>query len=236
MSFYQDPRLLSLLIVLAKMGALRRFQIISTEEFGTLLGCSQQTASRWLSRLENQGYISRTRQTDGRIAVRISSEGIKVLSSAYQDLNILFRSQLVPESALKNYVEIYGTVVTGLGEGKYYMSLPGYEAQFLDYLGWVPYQGTLNLRLTDPDDFKNLEILFKTQGFRTKEFEYQGRRFGVCRLWYAKLFLDDQNIRAAIIKPERTHHLGTIEILAEKNLREAYAIKDGMKLKIHVYY
>ena len=236
MSFYQDPRLLSLLIVLAKLGALRRFQIISTEEFGTYLACSQQTASRWLSRLENQGYISRERRTDGRIAIKISSEGIKVLSSAYQDLNIIFRSQLVPESTLKNYVEIYGKVVTGLGEGKYYMGLPGYEAQFLDYLGWTPYQGTLNLRLTDPDDFKNLEILFKSQSFRTKEFEYQDRRFGVCRLWHAKLFLNDQNIRAAVIKPERTHHLGTIEILAEKNLREAYAIKDGMKLKVHVYY
>ncbi|MFX0090873.1 MAG: DUF120 domain-containing protein [Candidatus Hodarchaeota archaeon] len=236
MTLYQDPRLLSLLIVLAKMGALRRFQIISTKEFGSQLDCSQQTASRWLSRLEKQGYIYRQRQADGQIAIKISTEGENTLSLAYQDLSFIFRSQLTPDSTIQNYVEIYGKLVTGLREGKYYVGLPGYQAQFLDYLGWTPYHGTLNLRLTDPNDFRSLEILYKTQGFRTKEFEHQGRRLGVCIIWRAKMFINEENIRVALIKPERTHHLGIIEILAEKNLREVYSLKDGDEVKVQVYY
>ena len=41
-----------------------------------------------------------------------------------------------------------GTVVSGIGEGKYYMSLGPYKEQFNTHLGFEPYPGTLNIRLS----------------------------------------------------------------------------------------
>ena len=47
----------------------------------------------------------------------------------------------------KSY-SVSGKVFSGLGEGAYYISLTGYKKQFISKLGFEPYPGTLNLKLS----------------------------------------------------------------------------------------
>src|SRR5918912_644876 len=46
-------------------------------------------------------------------------------------------------------IDFKGTIVSGMGEGAYYMSLAGYKKQFKEKLGYEPYPGTLHVKLTD---------------------------------------------------------------------------------------
>ena len=43
-----------------------------------------------------------------------------------------------------------GRVVGGLGQGQYYISRKGYRHQFIQKLGFVPFPGTLNIKLDEP--------------------------------------------------------------------------------------
>ena len=51
-------------------------------------------------------------------------------------------------------VTLEGTVFTGLGEGAYYISKEAYRKQFTEKLGFEPYPGTLNLKLSTDYDIK----------------------------------------------------------------------------------
>ena len=46
-------------------------------------------------------------------------------------------------------IEFRRKIVSGMGEGAYYMSLKGYRNQFIEKLGYEPYPGTLNVKLVD---------------------------------------------------------------------------------------
>ena len=50
---------------------------------------------------------------------------------------------------MRDYI-IIGKVEPGLGKGQYYISREGYQNQFLQNLGFVPFPGTLNIKLDLP--------------------------------------------------------------------------------------
>ena len=54
----------------------------------------------------------------------------------------------------KSGLQLEGKVVSGMGEGAYYMSLEGYRMQFNDKLGYEPYAGTLNLKLLNQSSMR----------------------------------------------------------------------------------
>jgi hypothetical protein len=70
-----------------------------------------------------------------------------------------------------------GSVISGLGEGRYYMSLPPYREQFCRILGCTPFPGTLNLRLSSAsrDVKRKVDALPWT---RIQGFVQEGRTFG----------------------------------------------------------
>ncbi|MCI4328530.1 MAG: DUF120 domain-containing protein, partial [Thermoplasmata archaeon] len=70
-----------------------------------------------------------------------------------------------------------GEVASGLGEGRYYLSQPGYMLQFAERLGYSPYPGTLNLRV-GADDRARLDAARHWKGIRIDGFEAGGRTFG----------------------------------------------------------
>ena len=47
---------------------------------------------------------------------------------------------------------IDGTIVSGIGEGKYYVTRPFTKSSLKDVLGFSPYPSTLNIKLTDETD------------------------------------------------------------------------------------
>ena len=73
--------------------------------------------------------------------IKISDSGLDYLKSVNQQITSAFDENT---SSI-----ITGTLFSGLGEGAYYISLPGYKKQFISKLGFKPYPGTLNLKISD---------------------------------------------------------------------------------------
>jgi len=189
------------LLFLLKKGGNRKSLRMTTAEAGSELGMSQQNASRRLSLLSKEGLIER------KGGIRITPGGMKRIREHY----------CVLRKALEgNSVVFRGKIADGMKKGKYYLSLPGYRKEIIAKLGFVPYAGTLNLRLSGRHLDARNEILRQEpvviNGFRTRQ-----RTFG--DLFAYPCRVDGRD--AALVFPLRSNHPPDIvEIIAEANLRK----------------
>ncbi|MEM2874686.1 MAG: DUF120 domain-containing protein [Candidatus Hadarchaeales archaeon] len=209
------------LMVLAREGGRGGEVSLSLGQLAKHLGVSKQTASRRLEELERERMITRKTGPKGQV-IRISSTGMAALRGLYRELEKILEAETRP-------IELSGTVITGLGEGGYYLSREGYAKQLEEKLGFRPYPGTLDIKL-DEKSLHMREVLLRmpmgeVKGFRTKE-----REFGPVRFVKAKIDGRD----AAILFPERTHHSDVIEVIAQVNLRRALGLEDGSRVKVVV--
>ncbi len=203
------------LIALAKRGCDYKLKKITSKQIAKELKCSQQTASRKLKELEELGFIIRNVSSKGQY-VKISQKGIEYLFSLYKELEKIFCE----------HTHIYilnGIVTSGLGEGKYYMSLEGYRRQFVEKLGFDPYPGTLNLKLATGEDIKIYQMLKRMEGILIEGFKQEDRSFGAVKCF--KAYID--NIEGAVIIPLRSHYIDVMEVISPKKLREVLKLKDG---------
>ncbi|RLF11883.1 MAG: riboflavin kinase [Thermoprotei archaeon] len=218
-----DPDLWFTLLHLAMRGGLRRGVFVSTPELAKDMGVSQQTASRRILDLESKGYIRRSVSRRGQTIV-ITDRGAELLRAVY----VVLHDSI--SEALKSVV-ITGEVFTGLGEGAYYVSLNGYRIQIREKLGFDPYPGTLNLKLTEPSDLYFREMLNHRVGILIKGFSDGRRTYGTVKAFRATI----RGINAAVLLIERTHYgIDTLEVIAPVNLREALGIKDGDRVSVEV--
>ncbi len=128
------------LLELGLMNAAQQPIQISVVEFSERLRTSPMTASRRLKELEDSGLIARTRSGRSQ-AIIITKKGSNELKEQYLAYKSIFEA--------KPSIELEGTIVSGLGEGKYYLSIRGYTKQFEELLDFAPYPGTLNIKLAD---------------------------------------------------------------------------------------
>ena len=204
------------LLALARLGAARDSVHISTPRLAQVLGISQQSASRRLRALEKKGWIRRTLVNRGQV-VRVQPEGLTQLSQVRSTLELIF--------AEKTNVTISGRVLTGLGEGAYYVHLDGYRRQFRAKLGFDPFPGTLNVQLLTDADVSEFQMLKATPGVEIEGFVMGNRTFGPVICYPATL---DAKLEAAILLIQRTHHeRNVIEVIAPVNLREQLHLNDG---------
>jgi riboflavin kinase len=123
-----------------------------------------------------------------------------------------------------------GTVITGLGEGKYYMSLSGYRQQFGSLLGFEPYPGTLNIRLS-PSSLAVRKKIEALNWIRIKGFSADSRTFGDARCLPCRI----GNVPCAIVIPGRTHYPDdVIEVIAPVALRRQLRVEDSDTVTIEV--
>lgn len=205
---------------IAALGALHGLVEVSTGQLAEILGTSQQTASRRILDLERVGYVRREMGVRKQL-IRLTEEGVNVLGREYAAYKRLFDH--------RDQLQIKGVVASGSGEGAYYLSQQGYIQQFREKLGFVPYPGTLNLKIDHVENNK-LRVLRSAQPLRIEEFHDQGRSFGSVDAWPAEV----QNVRGALILPHRTHHAGTVEIIAPEFLRGKLSLQDGDEVEILV--
>jgi len=221
----QDWQHLYMLLKLAEMGAYRRTAKISTEYLAKKLGISQQTASRYLIELERKGWIQRNITPDGSL-IRVEEQGVRELQKLYSSLKILVEKPYPPSVTLE------GTVFTGLGEGAYYISKETYRKQFAEKLGFEPYPGTLNLKLTTDYDIKTRMELDAYPAVEIKGFKNEDRTFGLVKCYPAII---DNKIKGALITALRSHYdVSVLEIIAPVCLRKQLNVKDGNKVKVEV--
>jgi riboflavin kinase len=220
-----DCRQLFTLLKLADMGAHRRVARISTEYLAEKLGMSQQTASRYLIELDRKGWIERTITTEGCL-IRITDSGVKELQKLYSNLRYLMEIAYPPSVTLE------GTVFTGLGEGAYYISKEQYRKQFIEKLGFDPYPGTLNLKLTTDYDTKTRAELEAYPAIEIEGFVNENRTFGSVKCYPVTI---ENKERGALILALRSHYdASVLEIISPVPLRKHLKLKDGHKVKVEV--
>jgi len=218
-------RLVYVLLKLAEMGAHRRTAKISTEYLAGKLGISQQTSSRYLIELDNKGWVERTITPEGSL-IRITEDGVKELQKLYLNLRFLMEAAYPPSITLE------GTVFTGLGEGAYYVSKEHYRKQFIEKLGFDPYPGTLNLKLTTDYDIKTRAELEAYPAIEIEGFTDEDRTFGHVKCY--PLIIENKT-RGALISALRSHYDSSVlEIIAPNYLRKQLNLKDGHKVKVEI--
>jgi riboflavin kinase len=214
------------LLKLAEMGAHRRTAKISTEYLAGKLGISQQTASRHLIELERKKWIQRTITPEGSL-IKIAEAGRKKIQQLYSNLRFLIEATYPPSVTLE------GTVFTGLGEGAYYISKDIYRKQFIEKLGFDPYPGTLNLKLTTDYDLKTRTELETYPAIEIEGFKNENRTFGVVKCYPAMI---DNKAKGALVLALRSHYdTSVLEVIASVCLRKQLSLKDGLKVKVEVF-
>jgi len=207
---------------IALMGGMDGPVSISTQKLGTELGISPQTASRRLISLEGQGLIARTIRPDGQF-VTITGTGEEELRNEYAAYQRIF------EEGERAY-QLEGELISGLGEGRYYVSIAGYVNQFRERLGIDPFPGTFNVRLSAA----SVETRRKLAGLdwiAIEGFTDHDRTFGGAKGLHCTI----EGYDCAIIVPGRSHYPDDIiEIISGTGLRTALDLKDGDKVTIEV--
>lgn len=211
---------------LTEMGAHHRTIKVSTEYFAQKMGMSQQTASRYLIQLEHKAWIKRTITPEGCL-IRIADTGMNQLNALHANLRIMMEAKH-PAS-----VTFEGTVFTGIGEGAYYITKDGYRKQFIEKLGYDPYPGTLNIKLTSDYDMKARTELEAYPAIEIQGFTTKNRTYGPVKCYPAII---NNKAKGAILFAMRTHYdASVIEIIAPNFLRQQLKLKDGHKVKIEAF-
>ena len=217
---------LATLKLLALDGALDELTKVSCADLAARLDASNQTASRRLQRLEDAGLLDREMQGDGQ-AVTVTGAGERRLQSEYADYRRIFESDAS--------VHLQGLVTSGMGEGRHYITLPGYMQQFIERLEYEPFAGTLNLQLTD-DSVRKRARLGALEPVTIEGWEDDERTYGPAYCYPASIEGNDGEYEPAhIIAPERTHHgEEKVEIIAPEKLRDVLELQDGDEVTVHV--
>jgi riboflavin kinase len=210
---------------LAELGASSRTVKVSTEYLAEKIGSSQQTASRHLISLEKKGWIKRNVTPDGCLT-KLTSQGVAELKKLYAELRLIFESEYPPSITLE------GVLFSGLGEGAYYMNKEGYRKQFLEKLGFDPYPGTLNIKLTTDYDLKTLSELETYPAVELEGFEDESRTFGPVKCYPAVI---NNKVKGAVIYAMRSHYGSSVlEIVSPTYIRNSLKLKDGNKVKVEI--
>ncbi|NJF24369.1 DUF120 domain-containing protein [Thermococcus sp. Bubb.Bath] len=204
-----------LLLELAKLGAIGERKAITVRELAEKLGVSPQTALRSIDSLVEEGLLERE-VLGRRTYVELTEKAMEYLENLYSELG----------KALYNGV-IVGEVISGLGEGAYYIEQ--YRERIHEYLGFDPYPGTLNLRVIFPRTI--FDALCTVRPTLIPGFVKGGRSFGDVKAYSVRI----KGVNGAIVVPSRTVHPPKIaEIIAPTNLRESLGLKDGDRLKLYI--
>ena len=192
--------------------------LVSSSNLGLILGVSQQTASRYLRKLEDEGLIQRVVKKQGQ-QISITNEGLSTLKKMYDELGFCIQG--------KKSIQMKGKVNIGLGEGAYYVKM--YAGKIEKQLGFKPFYGTLNVKLEQIPPYLH-KFTFK----KIQRFEKDGRSFGEIKIVKTKLTSSKKTIKCYITLPERTHHKNELEIISKENLRKKLKLKDGSKVTLEV--
>jgi len=214
------PHHITALKHIAMLGGVKEHVSFSSATFGSMLGISQQSASKRLLDLTRDGLISRN-IVARREQVKLTTKGVEVLRREFADYKIIF------EAAKE--LTLTGVLMSGLGEGAFYMRQRGYKEQFARKLGYEPYEGTLNLRCSGKD-LANLEVLRQAEGIQIDEFRSGGRMFGGAKCFRARM----ASVDCAVIIPLRSHYSDTVELISKSNLRTRLGLSDGDSVELSV--
>jgi len=202
--------------LVADLIALSRVEGLPVAEAAGRLCMTRQGLYKILRSLRERGYME-----EGPV-VKLGQRGRDILSAVLKDLLSYFNIASI---------KLVGIVVSGLGEGAFYVSLEGYRRAIEEMLGFVPYPGTLNVKL-DPQSLPYRRYLENLPGILIPGFTNGMRTYGAVKAFRARI----RDIEGAVVMPERTHHpTDVIEVVAPVKLRDVLGLRDGDRLEIQIY-
>lgn len=211
---------LGVLKLLALAGADHTPVVLTSRELGEQIGVSQQAADRYLLALEKKGLVTRS-LAQRRQRLLLTPTAMELLRAEYHSYRRIF------EGPAK--LSFSGTVSSGLGEGRYYLSQPGYLVQFTERLGYTPYPGTLNVRVGS-EALRKIAIVREWRGIRIDGFSTAGRSFGGATCFPARM----NGHACHLIHPDRSHYKDVVEFVAADCLRETLPVKDDDAVEVSV--
>lgn len=214
--------ILTLAYLLSK-GARHNFVGVTTSEIGHAITKSQQAASKHLLELEKNGFIQRVPDSRNYL--------VKITPQGYSEINKIRMILGASMNSAPSQMILKGKLVSGMNEGAYYMSLKGYTKQFKTKIGYVPFPGTLNVKL---DKKEHVELVKQTDtldGIKIDGFSDGKRTYGWVKCFVAKI----NSIDSHLIRLERTHHdPSVIELVSKHNIRKAAKLADGANVTIKI--
>ncbi|VFJ15295.1 conserved protein of unknown function [Candidatus Nitrosocosmicus franklandus] len=230
-----------ILVHLLSNGGKNNYLEVTSSQMSRLINRSQQTASKVLIDLERENLIERVKNNK-KFGIKLTDEGYQSLKDIYE---ILKKSMEV--SADKQII-FKGKIVTGMGEGAYYMSLEGYRKQFYNKLGYKPFPGTLNVKLIDARYINSRRDLINHPSIHIDGFRNSDRTFGWVKCYTATItavarssytlnstpqHYKEGNVHVLLL--ERTHHDNSlIEVIGPHNIKETLKLKDGDNVVIKI--
>ncbi len=206
------------LAYLVRRGAHLEPARITTREIAYDLDISQQTASRKIIELIRSGSIERTGE-----GLVVSKATVAQLKRQVDEL----QKALYPELGF----EFSGRVIAGLGEGAMFITMQQYKDSIRKELGFNPYPGTLNVKIS-PEDVEKRLRLKTNRPIVIKGFRQGSRDFGKILCYKCTV----RGVRGAVVFPVRSSHgLNVLEIIAPVNLRRELALKDQSWIEFTVY-
>ncbi len=197
-------------------------ECVTQSEISKLLDISQQSVSRKLNELEEMKLISKSETKNGA-SISLTNEGEALLLQCLEMIKEAIET--------KRELRFKGKVVSGLGEGKIFLSIKYYEEEISRRMGFVPYPGTLNLNLYDKRSIENRIILDSSRGILIPEHKFEDRVLGAVKMFPATV----NGIEAAVIIPLRTvHPKSVIELISPFSIREKLKLKDGDEVEVIV--
>ena len=132
-----------------------------------------------------------------------------------------FRSTVLLEK-----IKLSGKVFSGGGEGKNFLNLPWVKRQIQEKLGFTPYLGTLNVKLSK-ENLKRKKLLEKTHSIKVCPAD--GYSSGIL----IKASID--TLECAIVVPGVADYpKALLEIIAPVNLRKTLQLEDGSEVTVTV--
>jgi riboflavin kinase len=212
--------LLQMLKELALLGAINNRVEISSLELADQLETSQQTASRYVLELDKLDLITREMGIKKQL-IQITDDGSDILKEEYIQYKHIFE--------LPQKIRFDGHVVSGMGEGTYYLAQEGYVNQFNEQCGFKPYPGTLNVKIPQIEKNK-LRLIKKFPGMEINEFKTPNRTFGAVKCFNATV--NEEN--CVLVLPSRGHYSSILEFISPRNLRKKLDINDGDPIHIKI--
>jgi riboflavin kinase, archaea type len=214
---------------------------ITSTQISHLINRSQQTASKILIDLEKEELIERVKNKK-KFGMKLTETGFSILQNIYHLLKISMEESHIKPMIFK------GNIVTGMGEGAYYMSLEGYKKQFQHKLGYKPFPGTLNVKIEDKSYMNSRKDLINYPSIYIDGFKNSDRTFGWVRCYPATISQDpklpqegidsqsnDYCSEVHVLLLERTHHNNNLlEVIGPLNLKESCNLKNGDSVVIKI--
>ena len=112
------------------------------------------------------------------------------------------------------------------------MALDGYTEQFKVKIGYIPFPGTLNIKLNQLQTTQIIQQLDNLDNVIIDPFSDGKRTYGWVKCFHATL---NNSVKCELIRLERTHHDNSvIELISKNNLRKTAKLKTGSKVTVQI--